>query len=104
MTHRDVVVDRVWQRLRKLTDRGTHLSLQWVPGHAGFSGNEMADKVALAAVDLSQDEAPVDLQSARTRLRRHTHREWEERIQSTHYFQEVCPRRATPGERLGQGW
>ena len=36
-----------------------------------------------------------------TMLRRHAHWEWEERIQSTRYFQGVCPRRAIPGERLG---
>ena len=44
---RDVVVDRVWQRLRDLSDRGTHLTLQWVPRHASLPGNAMADKVAL---------------------------------------------------------
>ena len=32
---RDALADSVWQRLRELTDWGTHLSLQWVPGHAG---------------------------------------------------------------------
>ena len=68
---RDALADSVWQRLRELTDWGTHLSLQWVPGHAGPSGNEMADDVARAAADLNQDGAPVDLQSARSRLRRH---------------------------------
>ena len=93
----DVVVDRVWQRLRKLSDRGAHLSLQWVPRHAGLPGKEMADEVARAAANLSQHGAPVNLQSARAMLQRHAHREWEERIQSTRYFQEVGPRRATRG-------
>ena len=35
---RDVLVDRVWQRLREVTAWGTHLSLQWVSGHAGLPG------------------------------------------------------------------
>ena len=43
---RDVLVDKVWQRLRELTDRETYLSLQWVAVHAGLPGNETADKVA----------------------------------------------------------
>ena len=63
-----------------------------------------ADLHRLPAADLSQEGAPVpvDLQSARARLRRHTHGEWEENgIQSARYFQEVGPRRATPGEHLG---
>ena len=73
--HRDVLVDWVWQRLRKLADWGTHISLQWVPGHAGLPGSKMADKVVCncAAADLSQDGAPMDLQSAMTRLQRHAH-------------------------------
>ena len=29
----DVLAGRVWRRLRELADRGTHPSLQWVPGH-----------------------------------------------------------------------
>ena len=60
MSQSDAVANRVWQRLRELTDRGTHLSLQWVPCHAGLPGNEMADDVARAAADLNQDGALVD--------------------------------------------
>ena len=77
------MVDRVWQRLRELSDRGTHLTLQWVPRHAGHPGNAMADEVARAAANLGQHGAPVNLQSARAMLQRHAHREWKERIQST---------------------
>ena len=98
---RDALADSVWTRLHELTDRGTRLTLQWVPGHAGLPGNELADEVARAAADLDQDRAPVDLQSVRSRLRRHAHREWVERVQQTRYFREVGPRRATPGERFG---
>ena len=97
----DVLADRVWRRLRGLADRGTRLILQWVPGHAGLPGNELADEVARAAADLCQDEVPIDLQSAKARIRRHAHEEWEERLRPTRYFKEVGPRRVTPGERAG---
>ena len=97
----DALADRVWRRLRGLADRGTHVTLQWVPGHAGLPGNELADEVARAAAELDQDEAPVDLKSAKSRLRRHAHGEWEERLRPTRYYEEVGPRRATPGERAG---
>ena len=36
----------------------------------------------------------MDPKSAKARLRRHAHGEWEERIKSIRYFQEVVPRRA----------
>ena len=54
---RDALADSVWRRLSELADRGTHLMLQWVPGHAGLPGNELADKVARAAADLDQKHA-----------------------------------------------
>ena len=98
----DALADKVWRRrLRGLADRGAHVTLQWVPRHAGLHGNELADEVAIAAADLCQDEAPVDLQSANARLRRHAHGEWEERLRPTRYYYEIGPRRATSGERAG---
>ena len=45
---------------------------------AGLPDNEMADEVARAAADLSQGQEPVDLHSAKSRLKRHAHREWKE--------------------------
>ena len=49
---RDALADSVWRRLLELTDRGIHLTLRWVPGHAGLPGNELADEVARAGADL----------------------------------------------------
>ena len=95
------MADRVWRRLRALANSGTLLRLQWVPGHAGLPGNELADEVARAAADLDQGEAPIDLSSAKARLKRHAFHEWEQHIRPTRYFEENGPRRVVPGERLG---
>ena len=91
----------VWQRLLDLADRGTHTSLQWVPGHAGLPGNELADEIAREAANLEQHDVPIDLPSAKARLRRHAHREWEQRLQPTRYALQNGVRRPPTAERLG---
>ena len=84
------------------------MTLQWVPGHAGLPGNGLADEVARAAADLDQDRAPVDLQSARSMLRRHAQWKWTERMQATRYFERSArselPRESGSASHAGTAW
>ncbi|KAF0310265.1 hypothetical protein FJT64_018702 [Amphibalanus amphitrite] len=75
--------------------------LKWVPGHAGLPGNELADEIAREAANLEQRDVPVDLPSAKARLRRHAHRKWEQRLQPTRYALQNGVRRSAPAEHLG---
>lgn len=38
-----------------LSNKGTKVSLIWIPGHCGIPGNEKADRLARAAIHLCQD-------------------------------------------------
>ncbi|KAG0417347.1 hypothetical protein HPB47_005676 [Ixodes persulcatus] len=47
--------------VRQLEEHGHSISLQWVPSHVGLRGNEIVDRIALRAHDLSPTlRAPPD--------------------------------------------
>ncbi|KAF0307743.1 ATP-dependent RNA helicase DDX51 [Amphibalanus amphitrite] len=64
------VADQVWLSLRRL-GRRHRVDLQWVPGHAGVAGNEIADAVAREAAELLQDGTPITFAAAKSLLKRH---------------------------------
>ncbi len=43
------LISTIHQHLKDLHHRGTHVALQWVPGHVGIPGNERADVLARQA-------------------------------------------------------
>ena len=48
------LANSIKQQVSDLTRNGNNITVCWVPGHAGISGNELADHKAKAAVsDLS---------------------------------------------------
>lgn len=42
--------DEIVERLLSIASR-THTTLQWIPGHAGTTGNEVADRLAKSALE-----------------------------------------------------
>ncbi|KAF0291869.1 Crooked neck-like protein 1 [Amphibalanus amphitrite] len=60
----------IWECLHTLSERGTTVTFQWVPGHAGLDGNEHADQLAGEAAAAEQPDVQIDFVSARSAIGR----------------------------------
>ena len=73
----DRVGEEIW-RLLNTVSRAAHITLQFVPGHAGIEGNEEADELARRGSRLPQWKTPIDMASAEAVVRREAKRKWLE--------------------------
>ena len=69
----------VWSLASSLSNNTT-LSLQWVPGHAGFPGNEKADLLAKTGASLPTDAIPCSLSPVIAKFRYSQYRNWRRHI------------------------
>ena len=74
----------IWRQLHALGERGTTVTFQWVPGHAGLDGNESADQLAGEAAAADQPDVPIDLASARSAIGRRIGRMADARTRASH--------------------
>ena len=81
----------VWRLIHELEDGDHTLTFQWVPGHAGVTGNEAADRLAAEATTRDQTQAAVDLASARGAIRRRAVELARARAQEAHPFPAATP-------------
>ena len=59
----------IWEILYRLAGKRSDVLLHWVPGHAGLTGNEMADRLANEASSMPQLNIPLSKLTANTAVR-----------------------------------
>ena len=69
----------VWSLASSLSNNTT-LNFQWVPGHAGLSGNVNADLLAKAGASLPSDAIPYPLPTVVVKIRYFQHNNWRRHI------------------------
>lgn len=60
---------------QQLVNKGSTLSIQWVPGHEDVIGNEEADKLAKQAAKFTPDTYSTSLAMVRTKIKSRTKKE-----------------------------
>ena len=85
------LAEDIWKRLHHLGDRGTAITLQCVPGHAGLDGNEDADRLAGEAAAVDQPDFPIDLASARIAIGRPIGVMVDVRARASHLYSALTP-------------
>ena len=88
----------IWSHLTALSADSKNITLQWVPGHAGITGNETADTIANQARHLTQAEIPLDLANAKVAIKR-TIKKWTAARDAIH--PNITP---TPGHHNLSRW
>ena len=59
-------VSKIKKKIEDILDNGLKfITILWVPGHSGLNGNEEADNLAKQGTSLNQEEAEIDIESAK---------------------------------------
>ena len=82
----DLLPESLWNVwfLASSLPNNTTLSFQWVPGHAGLSGNENADLLARAGAYLPTDAIPCPLFPVVAKVRHSQYHSWRRHISHSH--------------------
>ena len=86
------LVERSPRTIRELSNHGTSITFQWVPGHAGLLGNEEADRLANLGSSEEQDRIPIDLNSAKGAIRKLAKNMAHRRAKAAHLDQRRAPK------------
>jgi ribonuclease HI len=71
----------IWSLLEEIAGKGNDsLVFQWVPGHSEVIGNERVDEIAKRASELDQTPVPIDYVTAKTALKGHCAKRWQNRM------------------------
>lgn len=89
----------IWSTIKSLTENGSTVHIQWIPGHSNIQGNEYVDRIAAIGAQMSQGNKCVPIEAAKAKVW-----QWAKQDEGQQYQQRVEVSDGVGKSRGGTAW